>query len=85
VILRFPLFEVNGRPPIFGLDRAPSVAQHDRMLFAEDVSRELLQGRRSATWVRRRFAPEFKRRLGRSPYWFESDALAWMVSRRNAP
>lgn len=56
---------------------AKPLAERGRMLFVGDVV-ELLKGRKSAWWVRNRFAPEQKHKLGRDPYWWESDALAWL-------
>lgn len=59
------------------------LAERGRMLFIRDVL-ELLPKKPDGTpvkgewWVRNRFAPEFKRRLGRDPFWWEDDALAWL-------
>jgi hypothetical protein len=50
------------------------LAERGRMLFVADVVK-LLQGRKSEWWVRNRFAPDKKHKLGRDPYWWESDAL----------
>jgi hypothetical protein len=64
------------------------LAERGRMLFVNDV-RELFgkdgngQYRKSAWWVRRRFAPELKHRLGRDPYWWESDIAAWMDEQKD--
>lgn len=51
------------------------LAERGRMLFVPDVV-QLLQGKKSEWWVRNRFAPEKKHKLGRDPYWWETDALA---------
>lgn len=56
---------------------AKPLAERGRMLFVGDVV-DLLKGRKSAWWVRNRFAPEHKHKLGRDPYWWEADALAWL-------
>ena len=53
------------------------------MLRVDDVIELLKQmsnGRlvRSPAWVRRYFAPEYKRKSGRGLYWFEYEALAWL-------
>jgi hypothetical protein len=53
------------------------------MLFVRDVV-ELLGGKKSAWWVRNRFAPEQKHRLGRDPYWWEKDALRWLDEQTGA-
>lgn len=60
---------------------APSkpLAERGRMLFVADVV-ELLKHRKSAWWVRNKFAPEHKHKLGRDPYWWESDVTAWLDS-----
>lgn len=49
------------------------------MLFVADVV-ELLKHQKSAWWVRNKFAPEHKHKLGRDPYWWESDVTAWLDS-----
>jgi hypothetical protein len=51
-----------------------------RLLFTEDVRRDLLSGRKSASWVRHHFAPTHKRKLGRDNFWYERDARAWLDS-----
>jgi hypothetical protein len=58
---------------------AKPLAERGRMLFVADVVK-LLQDRKSAWWVRNHFAPEFKHKLGRDPYWWEADAQRWMDS-----
>lgn len=55
----------------------PPLAERGRMLFVADVV-ALLKGKKSAWWVRNRFAPEHKKKLGRDPYWWESDAQRWL-------
>ena len=57
--------------------------QRGRMLFVEDVLSLLSErsgGRlvRSRWWVLNNFAPEYKRKIGRDPYWWESDVAAWL-------
>lgn len=47
------------------------------MLFVRDVV-DLLKGKKSAWWVRNRFAPDLRHKLGRDTYWWESDALRWL-------
>lgn len=53
------------------------LADRGRMLFVADVV-ELLKGKKSAWWVKNKFAPEKKHHLGRDPYWWESDVLEWL-------
>lgn len=59
--------------------KAKPLAERGRMLFIPDVI-DLLKGKKGPWWVRNRFAPEFKHKLGRDPYWWESDCLAWLDS-----
>jgi len=60
-------------------DEGKPLAERGRMLFVPDVI-ELLKGKKSAWWVRNCFAPDHKHKLGRDPYWWESDALRWLDS-----
>ena len=53
------------------------LAERGRMLFVPDVV-ALLQGKKSAWWVRNRFAPDKKHKLGRDPYWWESQISEWL-------
>ena len=55
-----------------------------RPIFVPEVRERLLRGRKSAKWVRKNFAPEYKHYLGRDPYWFEDDAYRWLESRPGA-
>lgn len=59
------------------------LAERGRMLFLRDVQAlfgtdETGAFRKSLWWVKNHFAPEFKRKLGRSPYWWETEALQWL-------
>lgn len=47
------------------------------MLFVPDVL-EMLNGKKGIWWVRNRFAPDKKHKLGRDPYWWESDVRDWL-------
>lgn len=58
---------------------AKPLAERGRMLFVPDVV-ALLKNRKSTWWVRNKFAPEFKHKLGRDPYWWETEAQAWLDS-----
>lgn len=51
--------------------------QRGRMLFVPDII-DLLHGKKGAWWVRNRFAPEFRHKLGRDTYWWEAEAIAWL-------
>lgn len=53
------------------------LAERGRMLFVPDVV-ELLKGKKSTWWVRNRFAPEKKHKLGRDAYWWETDVMAFL-------
>lgn len=57
-------------------------ANRGRLLYVEDVRQELLGGRKSASWVRHHFAPEFKHKLGRDDFWYDDEAHEWLRSRR---
>jgi hypothetical protein len=54
----------------------------DRILYVSDVL-ELLRHEKSAWWVRNHFAPELRFKIGRSPAWWESDAVAWLARGRS--
>ena len=52
-----------------------------RLLSAEQVASELLQGSVSGAWVRRHLPHRIE--LGHSTVrWFETDVLAWLDARR---
>jgi hypothetical protein len=55
-----------------------------RILFVEDVRRELLGGRKSASWVRHSFAPGLKMKIGRDCAWWESEARTWLDGQKEA-
>ena len=56
-----------------------------RLLFVEDVRREVFNDRVSAWWVRRNVAPAAKIRLGHSTVaWYEEDVWAWVNERKGA-
>jgi hypothetical protein len=56
---------------------ATPLAERGKMLFVPDVV-ELLKGKKSAWWVRNRFAPEYRHKLGRDTYWWENEAMRWL-------
>jgi hypothetical protein len=53
----------------------------DRILYVPDVLL-LIRNGKSAWWVRNRFAPEHRFKVGRSPAWWEHDAIAWLDAQR---
>lgn len=63
------------------------LAERGRMLFVADIQEMIGKDedgeyRRSAWWVRQCFAPEFKRYLGRTPYWWSQEACEWLDAQR---
>lgn len=59
--------------------KATPLAERGRMLFVRDVV-ELLKNRKSVWWVRNRFAPELRHKLGRDTYWWENEITGWLDS-----
>ena len=56
----------------------------DRLMFPEDVRREVFGNNVSRVWVKRNVAPERKIRLGHTTVaWYESDVRSWIRSRQN--
>ena len=66
----------QGRP----LGLVGSDSPNDRILYVPDVLL-LIRYAKSAWWVRNRFAPEHRFKVGRSPAWWESDARSWLRQR----
>jgi hypothetical protein len=66
----------EGRP----ISLVGSDPRDDRILYVRDV-RLLLRNAKSEWWVRNRFAPEARFKVGRSPAWWEKDALSWLRRR----
>jgi hypothetical protein len=57
------------------------IAERGTMMYAKDVQRLLgtrPNGRplRSITWIHEHFAPESRRYIGRTPFWWEIDVAA---------
>ena len=52
-----------------------------RLLYVPDVA-QLLGGRKSEWWIRHRFAPAVKIKIGRDCAWYESDAYSWLDAQR---
>lgn len=48
-----------------------------RVMYVRDVL-ELIRHGKSPWWVRNNFAPEHRFKVGRSPAWWEKDALSWL-------
>jgi hypothetical protein len=71
-------------------DKTPEVplAERGRMLFVRDVQ-ALFPTKpdgsplKSAWWVKNNFAPAYKHRLGRDPYWWECDAVRWLDAQKD--
>lgn len=62
---------------------APPLAERGRMLSADDVLAMLPRkpdGKpgKSRYWVLNEFIPEKKHKLGRTPYWWEYDLIAYL-------
>ncbi len=60
---------------------AADVNGKGRILFVADIL-ELIRDAKSSWWVRNNFAPEHRFKVGRSPAWWEGDALNWLDSQR---
>ena len=52
-----------------------------RLMYVRDIS-ELLGHRKSEWWIRHRFAPNVKIKIGRDCAWYESDAYSWLDAQR---
>lgn len=68
---------------------APPLAERGRMLSADDVLAMLPKKKsgepsKSRYWVLNEFIPEKKHKLGRTPYWWEYDVVAYLDSERSA-
>ena len=50
-----------------------------RILYVPDIL-ALIRHQKSPWWVRNCFAPNHRFKVGRSPAWWESDALKWLES-----
>ena len=65
--------------------RAGGFLDKGKMLLVDDII-ELLKERsngrlvRSRDWVRRYFAPAYRRKFGRDPFWYEQDTLEWLAN-----
>jgi hypothetical protein len=57
-------------------------ADRGRLLFVEDIAKDVFRGQVSEWWVRRNVAPTRKLRLSHSRCaWYEQDVHAWLQSR----
>lgn len=59
-----------------------SLEERGKILYAEDIqalygSRPNGKPRKSLKWIWAHFAPEFRHKDGKTPYWWEHDALRW--------
>ena len=64
-----------------------SLEERGRILYAEDV--QAMYGRRpngtwrkSVKWVWANFAPEYRHKDGKTPFWFEADVCRWFDQHR---
>lgn len=72
-------------------DAPASLAERGRILYAEDIQ-ELYgrqprgpragKWRRSLQWIWANFAPQYRHKDGKTPFWFERDALQWLDEQR---
>jgi hypothetical protein len=60
----------------------PALADRGRLLFAEDVSREIFGGRKSVWWVTHNLPKDGRLKVGRHVAWFENDIRTWLETRR---
>lgn len=58
---------------------APSA--RERVMYVRDIV-ALLNGAKSAWWMRNHFAPEHRLKIGRTLAWFEHEALGWIARQR---
>jgi len=58
-----------------------SVNRKGRILYVADI-RALIGNGKSDWWVRNCFAPDYRFKVGRSPAWWESEAIAWLEAQR---
>lgn len=67
----------------------PPLAERGRMLSADDVL-ELLPRKaggkpsKSRYWVMNQFLPQYRRKLGRTVYWWETDVVRHLDSEASA-
>jgi hypothetical protein len=65
------------------------LAERGRILYAEDIqqlygTRPNGKPRKSIAWVWRTFAPEYRPKDGKTPFWWETDALRWLDAQRES-
>lgn len=77
VALQVERHRQRGAPlSLIGADVAPP-----RCLVIDDVY-ELLRGSKSKWWIRTKFAPEHRLKIGRTVAWLESDVHSWIETLR---
>jgi len=54
-----------------------SNSEKGRVMYVRDVL-ELIRHAKSSWWVRNNFAPKHRFKVGRSPAWWERDAVTWL-------
>ena len=67
----------------FRVEAPRSLEERGRILYAEDIQqlygkRPNGKWRKSVKWVWANFAPEYRRKDGQTPYWFENDVCRWL-------
>lgn len=63
-------------------DDEPPVNGRGRLMYVPDI-RALIRNAKSDWWIRTCFAPEHRFKVGRSPAWWERDAVAWLSGQRS--
>jgi len=54
-----------------------SNSEKGRVMYVPDIL-ELIRHGKSSWWVRNKFAPNHRFKVGRSPAWWERDAVTWL-------
>ena len=65
-----------------------SLEERGPILYAEDIQRMMgtkpdgKTPRRSIKWIWAHFAPEYRHKDGKTPFWFEADVCRWFDQQR---
>jgi hypothetical protein len=75
------------RPQLVRQPPPRPLAERGRILYAEDI--QVIYGKRpdgswrkSLRWIWREFAPEYRCKDGRTPFWWETEVLTWLDQQR---